>query len=90
METSQRKQVVLYNISPCITVFWIGMRSDVYAQHYEEQSEAVRTRDQRSTFGHARVGRATLGGGLTIDTLPHNMTHLVVSGAAGSGPRRFV
>ncbi|XP_062302295.1 plexin domain-containing protein 1-like [Osmerus eperlanus] len=46
---------------------------------YEELSE-VRVRGQRSSSGHARVGRHTLEEGLTIDTLPDNMTHLVDSG----------
>uniref|UniRef100_A0A671W1G2 Plexin domain containing 1 n=1 Tax=Sparus aurata TaxID=8175 RepID=A0A671W1G2_SPAAU len=34
-------------------------------------------RAQRSSSGHARINRAVLGGGLTINTLPDNMTRVV-------------
>ncbi|XP_029912870.1 plexin domain-containing protein 1-like [Myripristis murdjan] len=46
---------------------------------YGESSRAdSRThRAHRSSSGHSRLSRAVLGGGLTIDTLPDNTTHLV-------------
>ncbi|KAM3863944.1 plexin domain-containing protein 1-like [Diretmus argenteus] len=56
-----------------------GNQHSVVPQHYEDSSEADSRayRTQRSTAGHTRINRAVLGGGLTIDTLPDNMTRLV-------------
>lgn len=63
-----------YSLNWWIIVFWIG-------SWYGESSRAdSRThRAHRSSSGHSRLSRAVLGGGLTIDTLPDNTTHLVVS-----------
>ncbi|XP_071765409.2 plexin domain-containing protein 1-like isoform X1 [Centroberyx gerrardi] len=51
----------------------------VDSQHYEESSSAGSRahRAQRSSVGRGRMSRAAPGGGLTIDTLPDNMTRLV-------------
>lgn len=43
--------------------------------HQREES-AAGYRVRRSSLG--RTSRAVLGGGLTINTLPNNMTHVVV------------
>ncbi|XP_041737928.2 plexin domain-containing protein 1-like isoform X2 [Coregonus clupeaformis] len=50
------------------------MRYHVNGQRHEKPSHRT-PREPR--LGYARVAREVLGGGLTIDTLPDNMTHLV-------------
>uniref|UniRef100_A0A4W5NU16 Plexin domain containing 1 n=1 Tax=Hucho hucho TaxID=62062 RepID=A0A4W5NU16_9TELE len=54
------------------------MRYHVNGQKHEKPSHRT---PREPWLGYARVAREVLGGGLTIDTLPDNMTHLVVSGA---------
>ncbi|XP_026020083.1 plexin domain-containing protein 1-like [Astatotilapia calliptera] len=62
---------------------WVQQQTDdwysVVPQHHEESnggdSNAYRT--LRSSSGHTRVSRAVLGGGLSITTLPDNMTRVV-------------
>ncbi|XP_019949858.2 plexin domain-containing protein 1-like isoform X1 [Paralichthys olivaceus] len=51
----------------------------VTSQHHEESTggDGHPQRVQRSSSGHAMISRAVLGGGLTIDTLPDNMTRVV-------------
>lgn len=53
------------------------------SQQHEESTggDSHPHRAQRSSSGHARINRAVLGGGLTINTLPDNMTRIVVSAA---------
>lgn len=53
----------------------------VISQQHEESTggDSHPHRAQRSSSGHTRISRAVLGGGLTIDTLPDNMTRVVVS-----------
>lgn len=62
-------------------LFWTDDWYSVVPQHHEESnggdSNAYRT--LRSSSGHTRVSRAVLGGGLSITTLPDNMTRVVVS-----------
>ncbi|XP_053708005.1 plexin domain-containing protein 1-like isoform X2 [Synchiropus splendidus] len=45
-----------------------------------QQSRGAGDHSGRSSPGHGGVNRAVLGGGLTIDTLPDNMTHVVDPG----------
>ncbi|XP_010738741.2 plexin domain-containing protein 1 [Larimichthys crocea] len=51
----------------------------VISQQHEESTggDSHPHRAQRSSSGHTRISRAVLGGGLTIDTLPDNMTRVV-------------
>ncbi|XP_076000356.1 plexin domain-containing protein 1-like [Genypterus blacodes] len=51
----------------------------VTSQQYEESTgdDSPANRAQRSSLGHSRISRAVPGGGLTIDTLPDNMTRVV-------------
>lgn len=55
------------------------MRYHVNGQQHDERPSDRTPREP--WLGYARVAREVLGGGLTINTLPDNMTHLVVSGA---------
>uniref|UniRef100_A0A673W5J7 Plexin domain containing 1 n=1 Tax=Salmo trutta TaxID=8032 RepID=A0A673W5J7_SALTR len=57
-----------------LTVFWTEMRYHVNGQQHEKPSHRT---PREPWLGYARVAREVLGGGLTIDTLPDNMTHLV-------------
>ncbi|CAB1341667.1 unnamed protein product [Coregonus sp. 'balchen'] len=50
------------------------MRYHVNGQQHEKPSHRT---NREPRLGYARVAREVLGGGLTIDTLPDNMTHLV-------------
>uniref|UniRef100_A0A8C8FQM9 Plexin domain containing 1 n=2 Tax=Oncorhynchus tshawytscha TaxID=74940 RepID=A0A8C8FQM9_ONCTS len=50
------------------------MRYHVNGQQHEKPSHRT---PREPWLGYARVAREVLGGGLTIDTLPDNMTHLV-------------
>ncbi|XP_041813459.1 plexin domain-containing protein 1-like isoform X2 [Chelmon rostratus] len=62
---------------------WVQQQTDnwysVISQQHEESAggDSHPQRAQRSSSGHARLSRAVLGGGLTIDTLPDNMTRVV-------------
>uniref|UniRef100_A0A8P4FYB5 Plexin domain containing 1 n=1 Tax=Dicentrarchus labrax TaxID=13489 RepID=A0A8P4FYB5_DICLA len=62
---------------------WVQQQTEnwysVISQPHEESTGGGSHphRAQRSTSGHVRMSRAVLGGGLTIDTLPDNMTHMV-------------
>ncbi|XP_041829103.1 plexin domain-containing protein 1-like isoform X2 [Melanotaenia boesemani] len=61
---------------------WAQQRTDdwysVITLQHEESSPVDGA--QRSPTGHTRRSRAVLGGGVTITTLPDNMTHVVDSG----------
>ncbi|XP_070837304.1 plexin domain-containing protein 1-like [Chaetodon trifascialis] len=62
---------------------WVQQQTDnwhsVISQQHDESAggDGHPHRAQRSSSGHARGSRAVLGGGLTIDTLPDNMTRVV-------------
>ncbi|KAM9346579.1 plexin domain-containing protein 1-like [Symphorus nematophorus] len=62
---------------------WAQQQTDgwysVISQQHEESAggDGDPHRAQRSSSGHSRISRAVLGGGLTIDTLPDNMTRVV-------------
>ncbi|XP_038560953.1 plexin domain-containing protein 1-like [Micropterus salmoides] len=62
---------------------WAQQQTDnwysVISQKHEEStgSDSHPQSAQKSSSGHARIGRAILGGELTIDTLPDNMTRVV-------------
>ncbi|XP_036943488.1 plexin domain-containing protein 1-like isoform X1 [Acanthopagrus latus] len=62
---------------------WAQQQSDnwysVISHQHEESAggDSHPHRAQRSSSGHARINRAVLGGGLTINTLPDNMTRVV-------------
>ncbi|XP_074512371.1 plexin domain-containing protein 1-like isoform X1 [Sebastes fasciatus] len=61
---------------------WVQQQTDNWysvSQQHEESTggDSDPHRAQRSSSGQARIRRAVPGGGLTINTLPDNMTHVV-------------
>lgn len=62
---------------------WVQHQADngssVTSQRHGESTggDGHAHREQRSSSGHARISRAVLGGGITINTLPDNMTHVL-------------
>ncbi|XP_070779750.1 plexin domain-containing protein 1-like [Enoplosus armatus] len=62
---------------------WAQQQTDhwysVISQQHEESTggDSHPHRAQKASSGHARISRAVLGGELTIDTLPDNMTRVV-------------
>lgn len=68
------------NILTRYSLFWTDNWYSVTSQQHEEPTggDSRPHRAQRSSSGHTRISRAVLGGGLTINTLPDNMTHVVV------------
>ncbi|XP_023266779.1 plexin domain-containing protein 1-like [Seriola lalandi dorsalis] len=62
---------------------WVQQQTDDFYSGISQQREGSTEGDshphraQRSSSGHAMMSRAVSGGGLTIDTLPENMTRVV-------------